>query len=304
MTAIDVHQHVWPEEVLRGLEQRSAAPYARYASDSAWEITLAGEPSFTVSAESHGVESRAGAVLEDTTLDRAIVALSSPVGIEALPVGEATPLLDAWDAAARRLPATLEPWAAVCLEDPDPARVTAALDAGAVGLCLPGRALTSPQRIERLGPILELLERRLAPLFVHPGPGSGAVADWWSSVTDYVAELHAAWHAFAAWGRPAHPQLRVVFAALAGLAPLHSERSAARGGPAFPEPDPLVFYEPSSYGARALRAMTAAVGISQLVHGTDEPVVAPPRTRPLGPDAHNAMRTANAARLLGRQWSA
>jgi hypothetical protein len=33
-----------------------------------------------------------------------------------------------------------------------------------------------------------------------------------------------------AFGRPRHPRLRVCFALLAGLAPLHVERFIARGG--------------------------------------------------------------------------
>jgi hypothetical protein len=94
----------------------------------------------------------------------------------------------------------------------------------------------------------------------------------------------------------------VVFAALAGLAPLHAERTAARGGPSPDLADPLIFYDVSSYGARALRAMAATVGIAQLVHGTDEPVQAAPATRPLGHDAHEAMRTRNVAHLLGQVW--
>ena len=72
-------------------------------------------------------------------------------------------------------------------------------------------------------------------------------------------------------GRAAHPRLRVLFAALAGLAPLHAERLAARGGPADAAHDPLVFYDTSSYGPAALAAMRAAVGPDALVHGSDRP---------------------------------
>jgi hypothetical protein len=300
MLAVDVHQHLWPDTLLRALERRTSPPRARWCN-GAWEVVLTHEPAFSVS---EGVEARAESV-RHAGLDRALVALSSPVGIEALPPRQADPLLAAWGTATAALPPALEGWAALPLHDPDAARVRAALDAGAAGLCLPAVALASPQALARLGPVLELLERRLAPLFVHPGPAQAdAPAAWWAPVTDYVAQLHAAWHAFAAWGRPAHPRLRVVFAALAGLAPLHAERTAARGGPASSEPDPLIFYEPSSYGARALRAMAATVGVAQLVHGTDEPVISAPLTRPLGYDVHDAMRTSNVARLLGREWSA
>ena len=76
-----------------------------------------------------------------------------------------------------------------------------------------------------------------------------------------------------------------------------------RGGPGG-EPDPLVFYDTSSYGPRALRSMAGEVGTGQLVHGTDVPVLAPPAVRPLGHEAHELMRTDNAARLLGHVWVA
>ncbi len=298
MLAVDVHQHVWPDTLLRALERRTSPPSARW-HDGVWEITLAHEPAFTVAA---GVEERGDAVAA-AGLDRAIVALSAPAGIEALPPREAEPLLAAW--ADTTLPASLEAWATLALHDPDPAPVSAALDAGAAGLCLPAGALSSAAALERLGPVLALLEQRLAPLFVHPGaPQAPSAVAWWAPATDYVAQLHAAWHAFSAWGRPAHPRLHVVFAALAGLAPLHTDRTAARGGPVAAQPDPLIFYEPSSYGAWALRAMAGAVGVAQLVHGSDEPVIDAPQTRPLGPDVHDTMRTSNVARLLGREWSA
>src|SRR3954451_9296703 len=85
-----------------------------------------------------------------------------------------------------------------------------------------------------------------------------------------------------------------------GGAPLHLERLAARGGPAERALDPLTFYETSSYGPRALDAMARVVGVDQLVHGSDRPVVAPaPAPGPLGPAAWRAMTEANPARLLG-----
>jgi hypothetical protein len=238
-------------------------------------------------------------------VDHALVGLSTPVGIESLPPTEAEPLLDAWDATSAALPPELLAWAALTVSDPDPDRLDAALDAGAVGLCLPAGALSHPLALERLGPLFERLERRLAPLFVHPGPPSGwaaPTAAWWGPCTTYVAELHAAWHAFMAWGRPAHPALRVLFAALAGLAPVHAERTGLRGGPARTEPDPLAFYDISSYGPRALRAVAAAIGHGQLVHGTDYPVVAAPATD--DPQQHQILASDNARRLLGLAWVA
>ncbi len=118
-------------------------------------------------------------------------------------------------------------------------------------------------------------------------------------MTRYVADMNAAWHAFAAFGRPSHPRLRAVFAMLAGGAPLHAERLAARGGPAGAVADDRVFYDTSSYGARTIDAVVRCVGIDQLVHGTDRPVVDAGPAAPLGRAAHAAMVGANVARLLG-----
>jgi hypothetical protein len=97
---------------------------------------------------------------------------------------------------------------------------------------------------------------------------------------------------------PAHPQLRVCFAMLAGLAPLHVERLALRGGPADVVTNPNLFYDTSSYGARAIGAMAGVVGLDQLVTGSDRPVVDPPLTPPLGERAAVAMATTNVHRLL------
>jgi len=91
-----------------------------------------------------------------------------------------------------------------------------------------------------------------------------------------VADMHAAWLAFLGAGRAEHPELRVLFAMLAGLAPLHRERLAARGGPDRSEPDPLVFYDTSSYGPLAIGALSDAIGgPGQLLYGSDRPVVEP-----------------------------
>ena len=92
-------------------------------------------------------------------------------------------------------------------------------------------------------------------------------------------DMQAAWLSFLAAGRPAHPELKVVFAMLAGCAPLQRERLAARGGPAYRAVDPLMFYDCSSYGTRSLDAMIRCVGVEQIVYGSDRPVVEPRAAR-------------------------
>jgi 6-methylsalicylate decarboxylase len=230
-------------------------------------------------------------------LDRALVAPSVPLGIEALPRGEAEPLLEAYHDGVAALPATFGAWAAVGLAEPDPGPLARLLDRGFAGACVAAEALGGPAGFERLGSVLETLERRGAPLLVHPGPASAAAGmpGWWPALTDYVAAMQAAWHAFAVWGRRAHPQLRVCFAMLAGLAPLHRERLVARGGVASSDPD--VFLDVSSYGARAVDAVLREVGVDRLVHGSDRPVGARAEL-PLGDAVHGALRRRNPSRLL------
>jgi 6-methylsalicylate decarboxylase len=112
--------------------------------------------------------------------------------------------------------------------------------------------------------------------------------------------MQAAWFAFLHAGRAAHPRLRVLFAMLAGGAPLQLERYAARSGSPVPAPDPLVFYDTSSYGPRMLGAMTEAVGAAQLVFGSDRPVV-DPGPAGLDPDLRVALLATNPARLFNQQ---
>ena len=108
--------------------------------------------------------------------------------------------------------------------------------------------------------------------------------------------MHAAWFAFRAYGRPRHPGLRVCFAMLSGLAPLHGERFAARAG-GRGTVDGGVFLEVSSYGTRAVDATIRVLGIDALVNGSDRPYADPVRLD-LGEAALHAIRSANARRLL------
>jgi predicted TIM-barrel fold metal-dependent hydrolase len=166
---------------------------------------------------------------------------------------------------------------------------------------VPADALGGPEGFERLGPVLETLERRDAPVLIHPGPApavASARPPWWQGMTDYVAAMQRAWHAFALWGRPAHPRLRVCFAMLAGLAPLHRERLIARGGRAVSDPD--VFLDTSSYGARAVDAVLREIGVDRLVHGSDRPVIAAGELA-LGDAVEVALRERNPSRLLGER---
>jgi predicted TIM-barrel fold metal-dependent hydrolase len=225
-----------------------------------------------------------------------IVAVSSPIGIEALPREEATELIDAHLAGIETLGSQFAAWGPVALDRPDPDDVDALLARGCVGISLPAGALAGPDALAQTEPLLARAEALDAAVFVHPGPArSTSLTEplWWAALTDYVAEMQAAWLTFATSGRRRHPSLRILFAILAGGAPLHAERLAARGGPPLDLQDPLTFYETSSYGPAAIEAMANHVGINQLVYGSDRPVIEPFRTK------YDATLQTNAARLIG-----
>jgi hypothetical protein len=308
MLSTDVHQHLWPEALVSALTWRREPPLLR-PSGRGWVLRLRDEPDHPFDPHDHDPEERAR-LLERDEVRRALLAISSPLGIEGLVRSEAEPLLDAHNAGLLALGGPFGVWGAVSLRPPDPADVDALLDAGAIGISLPAGALSGPDGLDRCGGLLERLARRDAPLLVHPGPdpwrGSRPQAyeepgtpAWWPALTRYVADMNAAWHAFAAFGRLIHPRLRVVFAMLAGGAPLHAERLAVRGGPANAVSDTSFFYDTSSYGVRTIDAIVRCVGIDQLVHGSDRPVVDAPSASPLGPAAREAMVGPNVARLLG-----
>lgn len=295
MIRIDVHQHLWTERLCAALARRCAPPQLRARGDT-WVLELAGEEPFSLSGGPQDAARRA-AVLEDAGVDLAVVALSTALGVETLPGDEARDVLAAWDEDADELPGRLRAWGSLALASPDPRDVDAALDRGRVGITLPATALGSPAALDGVAPLLDRLADRDAPLFVHPGPS--APGTWLPPLTSYVASLSQAWHAWALHGRARHPQLRVVFAALAGLAPLHAERLAARVSGADAERalrDPLTYYDTSSYGPAAVEAMVGAVGPEALVHGSDRPYAEPAS---LAPELHRASVQDNPARLLG-----
>jgi hypothetical protein len=307
---IDVHQHLWPEPLLAQLARRKEPPRARRRREG-WVIEAPGEPEAPFHPADHDPDIRAELVRADG-LDRACVALSSPLGIEALPVDESRPLLDAWHEGAAALPSEFGAWAAPCLAPPDPVDVGVLLDRGFVGACVPAEALAGQAGLERCGPLLELLSERGAPLLVHPGPAPETLQSvwpgsepagsprWWPAVTRYVAAMNAAWHAFAAFGT-SHPRVRVCFAMLAGLGPLHRERLVARGGTTMARPE--VFLDTSSYGPRAVDAVIREIGVDALVYGSDRPVL-PAAGPALGEAVRAALRTRNPARLLSLSGAA
>jgi hypothetical protein len=292
---IDIHQHLWSRPLIEALAARRAVPCLRGST-----LELAGEASYRIDPDWYDVEARAAQAFEDG-LDLALVSLSSPLGIESLAPDEAAQLLSAYHDGVLGFPAPFRGWAAACLTEIDPGALVRELDRGFVGLQLPAPTLQDAAGYDRVGPLLEVLERRSLPLLVHPGPTGelGPRASdpvWWPAIVSYVQQMHGAWFAFRAHGRARHPRLRVCFTLLAGLAPLHGERFAARTGDRNVVDDD-VFLDISSYGTRAIDATIRVLGIDALVNGSDRPY-SDPVEFDLGAAAAHALRSANPLRLL------
>lgn len=281
--SIDVHQHLWTSSFVDALRARTAPPRL-----DGWTLLLDGEPPYEVDPADH--ERR-----DTTGLDLALVSMSSPLGVEFLPPEESWPLIDAYHEGVLGLGEPFGAWAATCHSEPDPDRLAKDLDRGLAGLQIPATAVPDDR-------LLDVLTERDLPLFVHPGPAAAPPGSpsWWPALVPYVQQMHASWHHFHAVVRPRHPRLRVCFALLAGLAPLHSERLSARGGTGRGLVDPGFYVETSSYGPRAIDAIVRELGIDVVVNGSDAPYATAPDPG-MGAAALHAIRNVNPRRLLGTE---
>jgi hypothetical protein len=291
---VDVHQHLWPPALVEQLRRRCTAPRL-----DGWTLHLPGEPPYDVRPADHDITLRR----QQEAADVVVLSLSSPLGLEDLP--DAGDLLDTWHDGAAELPEPFGAWAAAGRAEPDPAGLQDLLvDRGFRGLQVPATWLATPQDLEAVAPLLAVAEAAGRPVLVHPGPVSTgsqqSLPGWWPALVPYVAQLHAAWWTWHVAGRSLLPDLRVCFAAGAGLAPIQHERLAARGG-RLTEPgralDAGVFVDTSSYGPQAVDALVRVLGIDAIVLGSDRPY-ADPAALALGPAAERAITSTNPTRLL------
>ncbi len=293
---MDVHQHLWPEPLIEELRKRTDPPRLRD-----WTLVLAGEPDYRIDPDEHDVARRVSENRDDR-VEVALNSLSSPLGIESLPFNQAHRLLEAYHDGSLALPDPFRAWASACLNEIDPGALERDLERGFVGLQLPATALLYEADYDRVAPLLGTLQNAARPLFIHPGPAAlprSPGPGWWPAIVTYVQQMHAAWFGFRVHGRRRHPHLKVCFAMLAGLGPLHGERFAARAG-SRTVTDPSVFLEISSYGTKAIDATIRMLGIDGLVNGSDRPYARPVRPE-VGDAALHALRTANPLRLLDRE---
>jgi 6-methylsalicylate decarboxylase len=280
-------------------------------------LELAFEPGGPISAAAHDPERRV-ALLDACRIDAAVISISTPVGMEALPEDEARPLLDAYHSGIAEVVGSshgrLLAFAAACLGAPDAglADVAVRLQAGFAGLSLPSEALATPAGLDLCAPLLELLEGTGRPLFVHPGPAPWTRPDpadprlpaWWTPLAQYPAWSLRAFATWRALGAAAYPRLRVVFAIMAGGAPFLEGRWRTFSGLAGTI-DRNIFLDSASCQRLDLELALATYGAEQIVLGTDVPVIDPaPLLRSLdglGSAVMDAVAERNPARVLEYQ---
>ncbi len=90
---VDVHQHLWTEPLVEALERRTRLPFVR-REGRLCVVHVAGETPSAVDLDAERPAARAE-LLERDGVDRALIAISSPLGIEALPRAEAEELIGA-----------------------------------------------------------------------------------------------------------------------------------------------------------------------------------------------------------------
>src|SRR3954467_14867994 len=127
---LDVHQHLWSEPLVAALARRRVPPRVRRERDG-WWLDLHNEAPCRLELAAEDV-GRPAALVHLGGLDRALLPLSGPLGIETLDPDEAAPVLEAHHAAVAALPHEFGGWASVPLRDPAaaPAELERRLDGG------------------------------------------------------------------------------------------------------------------------------------------------------------------------------
>lgn len=260
---VDLHQHLWPEAFVDALRGRRDAPCLRD------DTLVLEEGRFSYDPAENDLDRRLAALDRDG-VDVAVVSLQASLGLTLLAADERRALEDAWIDGAREL------------ADASGGRL-AALAPNRVAGGFAGTSIAAEMLddLDAAAPLLDEVSRSGGFLFVHPGPVRRipGTPRWWSWIVEYSAGMQAAWFSWLDGGRARWPELRLVFAMLAGGAPFHLERLALRSPLDVRSMlDPNVYLEVSTHGRRAIELCIETFGIEQLVYGSDTPVVDPATT--------------------------
>jgi predicted TIM-barrel fold metal-dependent hydrolase len=309
---IDIHQHLWPDSLVEAMRRRQEPPCLDGTT-----VRVQHEKPFALDLTSQRVDVRIAA-LDEVRIDRTVVSLSTPVGVEALPAAEAAPLLDAYHEgvadAVGRSGGRIAAFAAVPLDAPDAGASTVAglIRDGFAGVSIASEALASDRGLDRCRDLLDALGETGAPLFVHPGPAPWTppygeepdVVWWWRNLAVYPGLMLRAFFTWRMVGAARHHGLKVIFTIMAGGGPFLEERYRTFSG----EPgeiDPNVFFDAATSRRNALDLAFATYGLDQIVYGTDYPVVPGAELlgtlEQMGEPVVEAVLERNPARVLGWQ---
>jgi 6-methylsalicylate decarboxylase len=265
MPRFDVHQHLWPEQLVSALVRRSEPPRL---VGSRLELR---EGSFETDLGAHSLDTRLR-LLDRHEIDVAIVSFPPTIGFE-----EAPELAEAYDEGILEVAAVsqgrIRPLA--CGEERD----------GFLGTCVSAQSV-----------IRDPLAIQGSLLFVHPGYSPAPPDDkpaWWTPVVEYTAQMQAAYAAWLAGGRSDVP---IVFAIMAGGAPFQLERLRFRGERS--EVPPNVYFDTASYGRLAVDLAAAACGVERILFGSDAPVMDPRTTIEALGSLFDTLAGENPARLF------
>ena len=288
MPVFDLHQHLWPRQLIVLLHRRERPPYLR------GELLTTIEGTFTIDLAEHELEVRLDA-LDRVGIDVAVVSLQPTLGIDGLPSTERDLLRDTYHHGI----AELVQQAGGRLRAVSAGELVGECD----GVCVGASTLLHPSRS---APLFDALERAGRFLFVHPDAAAvpPGTPPWWAATVRYPAVMQAAFFAWLEAGAGRWPRLPVVFAMLAGGAPFQLERLGSRGIDTRAIAYAPIFLETSSYSRLSLELCLAALGPDRLVHGSDLPVIDPLPTmsaiRALGKATSDAICDHNPSALLRR----
>jgi hypothetical protein len=287
VTVFDLHQHLWPDTFVAALRARTAPP----CIDGDVLTTIEGR--FPVDLREHDVARRLE-MLDRDDVDVAVISLQTSLGFEHIPDGERETLEEAWAEGAREV--VREGDGRILAFSPSSAREDF------VGVSIGSSVLAT---LDATAPVLDEAQQSGALVFVHPDAGrAGAPGrpEWWDWVTGYPARMQEAYLAWLAFGRERWPDLRVLFAMLAGGGPFQLERLARRGVDVRSALDPNTFFDVSTHGRRAIELCIETFGVSQLAYGSDTPVVDPGPTldavRGFGDAVMHVLQSDTPSRLL------
>lgn len=291
--AVDIHQHLWPGSFLAALRARRTPPLLD------GDLLVTREGRFRIDLAAHDPAARIRG-LDALGLDLAVLSLQPSLGLDDLPEDERDALEAAWmEGVAELVAASGGRLAALAPRRPVPGFAGVSVGASELVADLDGAAAGGSR-------LLADADAAGALVFVHPeaehAPPAPGRPDWWNWLAGYPGQMQAAYLAWLAGGRARHPQVRLVFALLAGGAPFQHERLAHRGADLRSLLDPDVYFDTASYGRRAIELCIESFGIENLLYGSDVPVIDPAPTlaavRGFGDAVARFLTVENPARLI------